>query len=67
MSEAAKDYVILGINVSPEERAEVHRLAKERGYKITSDYLRYLIEQDAKANGVEIKFDVNRGGDRRPD
>lgn len=63
----AKKYTVLMINVSPEERDQVHALARQRGYKITSDYLRMLIETDAKAHGAEIKFDVDRGGYRERD
>lgn len=59
-----KQTVMLGINVSTKERDEVHKLARQRGYKITSDYLRDLIIADAKAHNIEIEFDLNRGGYR---
>ena len=57
--------VIIGVNVTPEERFQVHELAKFRGYEITSDYLRELIIADAKKHGFQLRFDVDRGGDRR--
>lgn len=62
-----KKYAVITINVSPEERDRVHELAQQRGYKITSDYLRMLIEEDAAAHGVELKFEVDRGGYRGRD
>ena len=62
---AEKDYVILGINVSVDERERVHEIARSRGYKITSDYIRALIEADAQVHGDNFKFDIDRGGNRR--
>ncbi len=58
-----KDAAIF-ISVTESERETVKQLAQGRGYTITSDYLRALIEADAAAQGVEFKFDVNRGGYR---
>jgi hypothetical protein len=59
-----KQYVPLSLNVSPEERKQVHALARNRGYKITSDYLRWLIETDAKAQDIDFAFTLDRGGYR---
>lgn len=59
-----KNYATIVLNVSPDERDQIHDLAHKRGYKITSDYVRSLIEADAKAAGDNLKFDVNRGGFR---
>ena len=59
-----KRYTIISVNVSTDERETVNQLAKDRGYKFTSDYLRALIEADAAAHGVNFKFDVDRGGYR---
>ena len=61
MAKEKPDYKIVGINASPEEVVKVHHVAKKKGYKFTSDYIRYLIENDA---GEKI-FDVDRGGNRR--
>ncbi len=58
-------YKTIIINLSDAEREHVHTLARNRGFKITSDYLRSLIEADAKAQGDGFKFEVNRGGYRR--
>jgi hypothetical protein len=63
MTMAKKSTVIL-INVTEAEREKVKALGRSRGYDITSDYLRSLIEADATAQGVDFKFDVNRGGYR---
>jgi hypothetical protein len=52
------------INVKPEERDYVNELARKRGYKITSDFIRALIEGEAAAAGDDFKFEVNRGGYR---
>lgn len=61
MAKEKPDYKILGINASSEEVVKVHHVAKQKGYKFTSDYIRELIESDA---GEKI-FDVDRGGNRR--
>lgn len=58
-----KDAAIF-VSVTETERETVKQLAQGRGYAITSDYLRALIEADAAAQGVDFKFDVNRGGYR---
>lgn len=60
-------YSVISINMSPGERDQVHALARKRGFRITSDYLRHLIEEDAKAHGDEMKFTVDRGGYRGGD
>lgn len=59
-----KDYKTIPLNVSEKERDRVHALARARGFAITSDYIRSLIEADAKAQGEDFKFEVNRGGYR---
>jgi hypothetical protein len=59
-----KKYTAVTINLSASERDQVHDLARRRGYKITSDYLRALIEADAAAHGEVIEFEVDRGGYR---
>lgn len=56
-----KDSAVV-INVSGDEREKVNELARKRGYKITSDYLRMLISEDAKKHNLNVDFDVNRGG-----
>jgi hypothetical protein len=52
------------IVVTEGERDEVARLAKQRGYGFTSDYIRALIEADSNAHGSPVKFEVDRGGYR---
>ncbi|MBZ0293567.1 MAG: hypothetical protein K8L99_13450 [Anaerolineae bacterium] len=54
-----------GFNVTHEEREKIHQLAQKRGFKITSDYLRHLLIQDAEAQGETLIFELDRGGDRR--
>lgn len=59
-----KGYTSLSVNMLPEELKAVNELARARGFKITSDYLRHLIAEDAKNHGHNIDFDVDRGGYR---
>ncbi len=59
-----KGYTSLSVNVSPKELEAVNELAHDRGFDITSDYVRHLIEEDAKAHGKAVKFAVKRGGYR---
>ena len=60
----AKKSTVILVNVTEAEREQVKSLGRARGYEITSDYLRSLIEADAAAQGVSFKFEVNRGGYR---
>lgn len=55
---------MVGIKVSEEARAALTDLARERGYKFVSDYVRALLEADAKAHGKDIDLSVDRGGYR---
>lgn len=59
-----KNYATIVLNMSANEREQIHDLARKHGFKITSDYVRSLIEADAKAVGGNFKFEVNRGGFR---
>ncbi|MEI7741176.1 MAG: hypothetical protein WCJ29_01600 [bacterium] len=36
----------ISFNLTKEESAKTHELAKSRGFETTSDYLRFLINQD---------------------
>lgn len=54
----------LTIPMSKAELDLVHRIARKRKVKITSDYVRQLIEADAKKVGVDLTFEVDRGGYR---
>lgn len=56
--------VLLAINVTEDEREQVHALARLQGYKITSDFIRDLIIDKANQVGFDLEFDVDRGGDR---
>jgi len=59
------NYVQIVLNVSLEEKEAVYALARERGFKIASDYLRHLIESDSEALSKPMKFEVDRGGNRK--
>lgn len=62
-----KGETLVSITVSHKERDQVNELAESRGFRFTSDYLRHLIESDAKAHGKSIRFKVDRGGYRGRD
>lgn len=64
MKTMPKGYATIVLNMSPEEREQIHDLARKRGFEITSDYVRSLIELDSKVSGDNFKFKVNRGGFR---
>lgn len=53
------------IAMTEEEKELVKGFAQERGFKVTADYIRNLIEQDRARLGKPFKFDVDRGGYRR--
>jgi hypothetical protein len=55
----------LTVLMSEGELTAVHGLARNRGFKITADYVRALIEADAVTQQVALKFEVDRGGNRR--
>ncbi len=55
----------LSIPMSHEEVLVVHAAAKRRGYVVTADYVRALLEHDIQSDSSEFRFEVNRGGDRR--
>jgi hypothetical protein len=57
----------LSVPMTDDELDQVHKLAKNRGYKVTADYIRNLIEMDAKGQGQSFKFKVDRGGYRGGD
>lgn len=59
----------LNVTMSDDELKTVHRIARDRGYSVTSDYVRSLIETDINAHGEDFRFKVNRGGyrERKPD
>jgi len=43
-----KEQLALTLYVTPEEKQQIEALAHRRGFAETSDYLRALVEQDAK-------------------
>lgn len=55
----------LSIPMSHDEIASVHNTAKRRGYAVTADYVRALLERDIQSDNQEFRFEVDRGGDRR--
>lgn len=57
--------VPLHIIVSAEDRERINTFAASKGFKVTADYIRNLIEKDMQANGEEIDLAVDRGGYRR--
>lgn len=52
-----QESVFLGINISPEKRQTIEVLARRLGYSTLEDYLRALIETDAKAHGEILDLD----------
>lgn len=52
------------IVVTNDNRDQIAEYAAQKGYRIVSDYLRSLIEEDMRANGVKIDLSVDRGGYR---
>ena len=54
----------LQIPMSKAELEFVNSFARKRGKKITSDYVRALIEADMAAHGEAFTFEVDRGGFR---
>lgn len=57
--------VALSIPMSRDEIASVHSAAKRRGYAVTADYVRALLERDIQSDDRGFRFEINRGGDRR--
>jgi hypothetical protein len=55
----------LNITMRQEDLEVVKKTAQKRGFKVTSDYLRNLIEKDKEAHNEPFKFTVNRGGYRK--
>jgi acetolactate synthase regulatory subunit len=54
--------VALTISMNRDERETVNRTARRRGFNVVADYVRALIEKDAKAHGEDFTFEVDRGG-----
>lgn len=52
------------ILVSGEQRDQIAAFADKQGFKVTSDYIRSLIQKDMKDNGEAIDLSVDRGGHR---
>lgn len=60
-----KGMVPLHILVTEHDREMIKQQAEARGFKITADYIRHLIESDMKSNGLDVDLGVDRGGYRR--
>ena len=54
----------IALLMSFENRERINAFAASQGYKVTSDYIRNLIETDMKAKGADIDLSVDRGGYR---
>ena len=54
----------LQVYMTQEALESVNEQAREKGYKITSEYLRDLIKKDIEGDGKSIDFGVDRGGYR---
>jgi hypothetical protein len=54
----------IALLMSFENREKIGVFAASQGYKVTSDYIRNLIEADMKAKGVDIDLSPDRGGYR---
>jgi hypothetical protein len=56
----ARKYLQVYMDETAVEAVTEH--AKERGYKLMTDYLRDLIKQDMEKNGKIVDFGIDRGG-----
>lgn len=56
--------VPIHILVSEENRERISGYARQRGFKVTADYIRHLIQADMETHGEVIDLGVDRGGYR---
>jgi Arc/MetJ-type ribon-helix-helix transcriptional regulator len=54
---ADQEFVDLGIRITPKQRDQIQELAQRQGYEDLDDYLRALIEADAKMHGEALALD----------
>lgn len=54
----------IAFDVYRQEKWKLEALREDAGYTYLTDYIRALIENDAKQRGKTFKFNVNRGGYR---
>lgn len=54
----------IALLMSFENREKITDFATSQGYKITSDYIRNLIQSDMRSKGVDINLSPDRGGYR---
>lgn len=54
----------IALLMSFENRDRINAFAEQQGYKVTSDYIRSLIETDMRSKGAEIDLSPDRGGYR---
>lgn len=59
-----KNVELIQIHVPIGAREKITTCAKNKGYPVTSDYIRTLIEADMKTQCEDIDLSVDRGGDR---
>lgn len=52
------------IYLSQEALEEVTQHARDKGYKVTTEYVRDLIQKDMEGDGKVIDFGIDRGGYR---
>jgi hypothetical protein len=58
---ARQGSTLIGFNVTREQHDQIRALARAQGFRFVSDYLRYVLEQDAKAHGVVLQLKLRRG------
>jgi len=59
-----EDMTSVSVVMSFENREKLNTFASQQGFKVTSDYIRGLIEADMRAKGTDIDLSVDRGGYR---
>lgn len=51
------DNMVIQIEVTPEQRHQLEVLAQKLGFETSVDYVRSLIETDARAHGQDLTLD----------
>jgi hypothetical protein len=55
---------LLALNITREQYNQIHALATAQGFRYVSDYVRYVLEQDARAHGVAVSLKALRSRGR---
>lgn len=53
--------MVIQIEVTPEQRQQLEELAQQLGFETPVDYVRSLIETDARAHGQALVLDESEG------